>query len=176
MKTVKIPGFLRELHGELALLPELVLVYLMASAAGILTWFTNASLSLIPRILAALILADVAGGVVANFTPSTRLYYRDRPRLRPVFLALHVLHILALVWAFPGEWSRLVWIGACAIGGSFLLLSRRLLALRPALALGFTVTGILPLGLSPVPPSAVLLFIPLFGVKLLAGFSLGEET
>jgi hypothetical protein len=52
-------------------------------------------------ILLFIIVADIAGGAVANFTTSTRQYYRENRQLQVPFLLIHIIHPLLLLLLLP---------------------------------------------------------------------------
>ncbi|WP_372424533.1 hypothetical protein [Salinarimonas chemoclinalis] len=102
--VIEVPKWLRELHGTRSTRRDLVLVQgcawgvtalvaALAFAEGLPLWAVA---------LLALLVVDIAGGVVSNVTPGTNAHYNRSRRARVVFLALHVLQPAALVWLFPG--------------------------------------------------------------------------
>ncbi len=173
-RIVRVPRFLHELHGEQTTLFDLVLTYLVAIGTAIVIVLrpsTRPVATLWWEIaLVALIGGDLAGGAVANFTIGTDRYYSARPKLRLVFLALHVIHpaILYLIIGGPPE----VWIAIPV----FTLLSafavNRLPRERqPTVAAVLTVAGIMICFSWFVIAPPALWFGPLFLVKLVLGFS-----
>ena len=102
-KPISIPAALTILHGEKSTLPDVVVThavaYLMAAVIGWLGW--QDGLSGWQVALLVVLSADIAGGVVANITTGTDRYYGARPRLRKVFLGIHVIQPLVLWWLFP---------------------------------------------------------------------------
>ena len=92
-REIEIPGPLRLLHGETSTVFDLILVYAVGAAAGVLALvFAQsrvASMEWWKAILLFVVAMDVSGGAVACFTPGTALYYESRPRLRWVFIFVH---------------------------------------------------------------------------------------
>lgn len=102
---IRIPRSLHELFGEQSNPLDLALTLGFAVlATGMLFWATAAEWAgLAPLGLAvtALLSLDICGGVIANFTAGTNRFYRERPRLRLVFIAVHVQPLL-LAFALGG--------------------------------------------------------------------------
>jgi hypothetical protein len=98
MKSINIPKHLQELHGKRASVVSLVLVYANALIFAIVISYLIQPLDLAvwKSILLFIIVADIAGGAVANFTASTRQYYRENHKLQIPFLLLHIIHPLLL--------------------------------------------------------------------------------
>ncbi|BFP41704.1 hypothetical protein FGF1_25490 [Flavobacteriaceae bacterium GF1] len=102
-RKVSIPMVLHELHGQQSTLLDLLLTYTIA----ILT--TMAALHLAAHsfdgtykfVILGILVFDLSGGVVSNFTEGTTKYYSDKPKARSIFIVLHVIQPLVLVWLFP---------------------------------------------------------------------------
>ncbi|MGZ2259643.1 hypothetical protein [Roseobacter sp. A03A-229] len=125
-------------------------------------------------LLGALIGADVIGGAVCNITETTKRWYH-RPEQRPLdqlgFIALHVLHIVVVAWAFRGEGFDAIY--AFAIG-AWLLVSAIAVLCAPATLRSPLATTLfaIALGLSLYalgPTPGFEWFVPLLFVKLLIG-------
>ena len=125
-------------------------------------------------VLGALIGADVIGGAVCNMTETTKRWYH-RPEQRPHdhlgFIALHLLHVIAVSWAFRGVGFDAAY--ALTVGGWLLVSAAIVLyaptALRSPLA---TMLYAVALGLSLYalgPTHGLEWFVPLLFVKLLIG-------
>lgn len=125
-------------------------------------------------LLGALIGADVIGGAVCNMTETTKRWYHrsgQRPRDHLSFIALHLLHVGIVAWAFRGAGFDATY--ALTIGGSLLASAIIVLAapttLRSPLA---TMLYACVLGLSFYalgPTQGLEWFVPLLFVKLLIG-------
>lgn len=125
-------------------------------------------------LLGALIGADVIGGAVCNMTETTKRWYHrpeHRPRDHLKFIALHVLHIVVVAWAFRGEGFDAIY--AFTIGGWLFASAITVLfapaALRSPLAttLFAVALGLSLYALGPTPGFEW--FVPLLFVKLLIG-------
>jgi len=101
--NIQIPKFLHELHGKQASVLSLVLVYANALLFGCLVSIHINLLSLPAwkSILLFVLVADIAAGAIANFTVSTRQYYRENTRLQLPYLSLHIIHPILLFVIFP---------------------------------------------------------------------------
>ena len=88
MQSIKIPKYLQELHGKRSSLISLVLVYTNALLFALFFLYKIQPLDLAvwKNILLLILVADIAGGAVANFTTSTRKYYKDNKNLQFPFL------------------------------------------------------------------------------------------
>ena len=113
MKNIKIPKYLQELHGKQASVVSLVLVYSNALffAIAISYLIQPLDLAVWKSILLFIIVADIAGGAVANFTTSTREYYRENKQLQVPFLLMHVIHPLLLLFLLRDFQKYFVFMG-----------------------------------------------------------------
>ena len=128
-------------------------------------------------LLGALIAADVIGGAICNMTETTKRWYHraeQRPRDHLGFVTLHLLHIVAVAWAFRGAGFDAVY--AITVGGWLLASAVIVLyapaALRSPLA---TMLYTIALGLSLYalgPTPGLEWFVPLLFVKLLIGHAI----
>jgi len=105
-KKVAIPSYLHELHGKQASVFDLLVNYTTAIIATIIILYLAKDLSLEPYklIILGVLALDLAGGVVSNFTEGTNNYYIEKPKMRYVFIAFHVVQPLVLIWLFPNDW------------------------------------------------------------------------
>jgi hypothetical protein len=104
-KKVAIPSYLHELHGKQASVFDLLVNYTTAIIATIIILYLAWDLSLQPYklIILGVLALDLAGGVVSNFTEGTNKYYIEKPKMRYVFIAFHVVQPLVLIWLFPSD-------------------------------------------------------------------------
>lgn len=116
MKTIKIPQFLHEVLGKESTLPELVMIFATSILGTLgLFYFTNIEwnqLALWKIVLLFLLIFDTLAGFIANLTLSTNNYYKENPKLRLVFIAIHIqplifaflfnnyFYICFIVWAY----------------------------------------------------------------------------
>jgi hypothetical protein len=94
MKTIKIPQFLHEVLGKESTPAELVMIFVSGILGTLgLFYFTNTEwngLALWKTILLFLLVLDVLAGFIANLTFSTNQHYKENPKLRLVFIAIHI--------------------------------------------------------------------------------------
>lgn len=104
-KKVAIPAYLYELHGKQASIYDLLINYLTAVIATIIVLYLawDSSLATYKMVILGILGLDLAGGVVSNFTEGTNTYYIEKPRMRYVFIAFHVVQPLVLIWLFPAN-------------------------------------------------------------------------
>lgn len=101
MKTIKVPSFLHEVLGRETSLAELLLTIIPSILSTLaLFYFTNPEwnqLSLWKQLILFLLIFDVFAGFIANLTLSTNNYYKENPKIRLIFIAIH---IQPLIFAF----------------------------------------------------------------------------
>lgn len=99
---IKIPKFFHEILGEYQTKSSLVIitifVLISGFAIGILGYDEWKSLSLLKQIVTWFLFLDISGGVIANLTKGTDLFYNRYPRKRWVFIAIH-LQPIVLSWS-----------------------------------------------------------------------------
>ncbi len=178
MKNIAIPKVFQELHGEASPALNLVLVYTASLLFGVAVIFLlkDTGLTLLKKILAALVFFDVAGGAVANFTTSTNQYYIKKAKLRLPFLMMHIIHPAVLIWVFPASWLPLMLTGVLVLAGGLVI---HLIGNRETkqviAALLFTL-GMLILAFLPLEHRILFTFPPLFVAKILLGFSVQRKS
>ena len=107
MKTlntkVSIPSPLHEFHGKQASVIDLLLTYAIAAFTTIIILHLagNAFTEIYEFLILGILAFDLSGGIVSNFTKGTTTYYRENPKARTIFIALHVIQPLAMIWLFP---------------------------------------------------------------------------
>lgn len=84
-----------------------------AITGGLLLGMDLPAPSAVARVVTALVVADIVGGVVAMSTPSTRAWWRGRgPAWIAGLLGIHIVHPLALVAVHGGSgaWGAGLWL------------------------------------------------------------------
>lgn len=124
--------------------------------------------------LGALIGADVIGGAVCNMTETTkRWYHRPEQRKRDHlgFIALHLLHVAVVAWAFRGTGFDAIYaltVGSWLLASAIIVLCAPASLRNPVATLLFTVAlGLSLYALGPTP--GLEWFVPLLFMKLLIG-------
>lgn len=103
LREVTVPRPLHYLHGTSALVLELCLNYGLVVVTGLTLFFMSQELMLPPakRMLLIALAMDLAGGVISNFTTGTSQFYWQCAKRRSLFICLHVMQPLLLIWIFP---------------------------------------------------------------------------
>ena len=175
---LRVPTIFRPLHGESTTPGELALVYLTAVAFAFLVLISIqdrlAGLSVLQVTVLVLVSLDLAGGAVANLSQGTRAYWRSRnTSLRLLFLAVHVVHGIAIAFVFPEAAASVVvayiWM---VVAGSVLILTRNT---SVSLALAMVVIGVAVIHLPQGLESAAGLLLTVFLIKLVFSFSGGPN-
>ena len=169
---------LHELHGEETTRAALVSTYVSVAAGALAVIFVPAAgpAPAAPggwwRVaLAALVAADLFGGVVSNFTAGTDQYYTSRPRFRLVVIAAHAAHPFLLWLSADGHWLPWLVVGGYAIAGAFAVNAIRRRQVQEPVAAALVALGILLVTAVPSVRPALPWFAPVFLVKLVLGFS-----
>lgn len=99
---IKIPKFFHEILGEFQTISSLVVIALFVLisgfAIGILGYDEWTRLPLAKQIVTWFLCLDISGGVVANLTKGTDIFYAKHPRKRWIFIAIHLQPII-LSWS-----------------------------------------------------------------------------
>lgn len=110
MTPLSIPSALHDVLGERQSRLAIALIAGAAVVAVLTVAPALAEVELWRGIIAALLIADIAAGAVANLTSGTNDYYAARPRHRWVFIAVHVhLPLVALLLDLPLVPALLAW-------------------------------------------------------------------
>ena len=172
-RTVQIPKFLYEFHGDSPTVIGLILTYIAGLIAGVLGGLAvyNSGIELWKAVLAGLLFFDVAGGVVSNFTRSTNRYHRQSQKRRAAFLAIHILHPLLMAFIVNAYWAFFILLGVYTITCGFLIGWIDNHKLQYIFAGALTVIGVATLSTFNFDQSAPYVFGVLFMIKILIGFS-----
>lgn len=175
MQSISIPKYLQELHGKQASVVSLVLLYATALffAIAITNLIQQLDLAIWKSILLFIIVADIAGGAVANFTTSTRQYYRENRQLQVPFLLMHLIHPALLLLLLPDFQLLFIymWIFTFVTVTIIKLMGQRNYSKKIAIVLsiiGTVVTFLIPCSLDYLKIIPVLFFL-----KLIMGFAVG---
>lgn len=99
---IKIPKFFHEILGEFQTKSTLVVIALFVLISGfvigILGYDEWKELSLVKQVVTWFLFLDISGGVVANLTKGTDIFYDRYPRKRWIFIAIHLQPII-LSWS-----------------------------------------------------------------------------
>ena len=173
-QSIRIPTFLHELHGKTARPIDLILTYSLAAIGALVV-------ALVPELrpegawwqktLAAVIAADLFGGVVANFTSGTDAHYAASRRRQRVFLLIHVIQPTVLWISYGGLAVGWAAISAAVIISAFLVHGiRGRKTQEPVAAVLVGVIVVAAFVLKPTPDTAAW-FGPVFALKLVLAFA-----
>lgn len=138
-------------------------VVAIAPALGEVEWWR--------AVLAALLVADLAAGAVANLTRGTNDHYTASTQRRIVFLIVHVhLPLIALALGLPLVPALIAW--ALTIGSAAVVVSLQRRDLhKPAAGFGVVVV-LAATAINPASTVALLFIVALFAVKVVMSFGI----
>jgi hypothetical protein len=174
-RSFAIPRVLHPVHGENAPLFDLLATYATGVVFGALTLaFAFSRVQDLPwwkAVVLFLVAADLSGGVVSCFSRSTDSYYAERPRLRWLFIFVHIVEPALLYLMFDGRlayWGFLYVYAAAAASVVNVLQSRERQEIAAAALVTLGVVIQLPISLQ-TPYLAW--FGPVFMLKLVLAFA-----
>ena len=175
---INIPKLFHELHGEKTKLSNIIITYSSGIIVSIITIIINLNLNLPlwKYILLFIIFIDITGGVVANLSSSTNQYYKDRNKLRIIFLLLHIIQPALMLLVFPKNYQYLLFIYLFTLGSSFILFKIKSSELQQNIAALFLVVGITISFLIKLNIFTLYLFGILYMIKLILGFSVKRPS
>ncbi len=143
---IRIPKFLHELLGEFQTKSSIVVIALFVLISGLLIGILGydewKELSLVKQVVTWFLFLDISGGVIANLTKGTDLFYERSPRNRWIFIAIHVQPII-LSWSMGISISYGIMICAYTLISAVLLNLIRDYSIHNLLAGSFTGLGFL---------------------------------
>jgi len=162
-----------EILGMQTTLLEINLILVPSLLVTMMLFYTNwnnmSGLPWINLVIIFLLVVDLAAGVIANFTYGTNKYYSSRPKLRRIFIAVHV-QPLVFSWLTGLYWTQflVVWFYTAIIALVIDSLSGHS-SQRPLAAAALTV-GIAALVLFANLPTYFMLILALYMIKLILSF------
>lgn len=175
--TIAVPRWLHELHGTHSTRRDLAMV--QGTAWGVTALVAGLAvadgLPLWTVALVALLVVDIAGGVVSNVTPGTNAHYGASRRSRINFLTLHVLQPTALILLFPDWAVPIAGIAALtlatALGIEFFGQRAGAAPVAVAAAVGLiALTLVGPAGFGPAPFLGLPIILVLYVLKVAVAF------
>jgi hypothetical protein len=171
--TLRIPSFLHELLGTESTPFHVALT--LGAAGGLTAVVVGLSVlagdPMWRTALLAVLVVDLAGGVVSNVTPGTNRFYRASRRRRRIFLSLHVLQPAALVFLFPGAIAHVAVVSLYTLASSAFLSEGADPKLQRPASVFLTLTGLTALLLLPAPDPVLQLVLVLYLWKLILAFA-----
>ncbi len=99
---IKIPKFFHEIFGEFQTKSSLIVIAFFVIVSGFLIGILGygewKELSLVKQVVIWFLFLDISGGVIANLTRGTDIFYDKSPRNRWIFIAIHIQPII-LSWS-----------------------------------------------------------------------------
>lgn len=177
-KEINIPKSLQELHGKRTSLFSLILVYACSLLITLIVtcYALPTGFPIWKTILFVIVLLDIAGGVIANFTNATNQYYRDKSNLRIPFISLHVIHPILLMILYPAESTLFIFMGVYAIISCIILNMIRVRETQRLIAVFLVTVGVTIVFAIPCDINFLRLLPILFFLKLILGFSVNHFT
>lgn len=174
MTLIAIPSPLHDVFGTRQSPASLALIFLAVPLAVLAVWPTLLTIELWRAALAAVLVADIAAGAVANLTRGTNDHYSASARRRVVFLAVHVhLPVVALLLELPLLPALVAW-AMTIIAGTIVVLPQTSMLQRPVA--GVAIVVVLSVTMLFVDTSTVLLFITaLFALKVVLSFAVDHS-
>lgn len=174
MRTLRIHAALHDVFGERQSVASLTLVLLAVPIAVLAVLPILLTVDLWRAVPAALLIADIAAGVVANFTRGTNAHYAASAKRRAVFIAVHVhLPIVAVLLGLPLIPALIGWALTIAASTAVVLLQGSSVQ-RPVAGLGVVV--VLCATVLFAETTTVLLFITaLFAIKVVLSFAVDHS-
>ena len=177
-RRIKVPKYLCELHGEYPDIFTLIGTYLASIISGILVivFTNNLGLSVWKSILLFVLYADVAGGVISNFSSSTKDYYRTKKSLRLPFILMHLIHPALFILLFPDFADYFIFVGLFTILACLILARIKQFEIQLTTALLLFLSGTCFSFCFKIPVNFLFSFAPLFMTKLIIGFSIDRPN
>jgi hypothetical protein len=177
-KKIKVPNYLHELHGEYPDIFTLIGTYLASIISGILVivFTNNLGLPVWKSILLFVLYADIAGGVISNFSSSTKDYYRTNKSLRLPFILMHLIHPALFILIFPDFADYFIYVGLFTILACLILSRINKIEIQLTTALFLLLLGTSFSFCFKIPVNFLFSFAPLFMTKLIIGFSVNRPN
>jgi hypothetical protein len=172
-RKINVPKYLFELHGKSPDILTLTVTYLAGVISGtlVLILTCNISLPVWKSVLLFILYADIAGGVISNFSSSTKDYYRSNKKLQLPFILMHLIHPVLLILIFPDFAGYFIYTGLYTIFSCLIITRINKSEMQLTAALFLLLTGISLSFCFRTPVNFLFSFAPLFMIKLIIGFS-----
>jgi len=176
-KKVNVPKYLHELHGESPTMFSLLMTYFTGLIVGLLVivFISSSGMPIWKKLILFILYLDIAGGVVANFSSSTKRYYEKHVELRYYFIFLHFLHPLLFILLFPDSVYYFIYVGLFTIIACLFLYQVKNVEVQQTFASFLLVAGVLISFFFNLPLKVLYSFAPLFMTKLIIGFSVKRQ-
>lgn len=174
MRLLSIPSSLHDVLGERQSVASLALILLAMPLAVVAVLPALLAVEPWRAVIAALLVADIAAGAVANVTRGTNEHYAASARRRAVFLAVHVhLPAVALLLDLPLVPALVGWV-LTIVGGTIVVLMQRSTIQRPAAAAAVIVI-LSAVTITPETTVPLLFVIAMFAMKVVFSFAVDHS-
>jgi hypothetical protein len=170
---IKVNRFLSELFGRETTTFDLLAIIIssvsFAALTLILKW--NADISILKKIILAILALDIGGGVVANFTTGTNNYYNESLSKRYFFVFFHLLQPLILIWIYPSDILVITGVSLFTLTSSIIVLNFKKHNTQRLIAVTLLLLCILLTPLLNYSDRLLQLTMLLYSIKLILAFS-----
>lgn len=158
--TIQIPKILQEVHGEVSNVKDIFVTHFVAILSSVMVLTLGSrDLSISQIIVLGILTYDLVGGVVANFSYSTSVYYAKQPKKRKGFIALHLLQPTLLVFVFQNDIVTILSISTYILLSSILVNATKSVQRQIMLGAFFSIVGIMVLQLPFFEATSILAFL-----------------
>lgn len=172
--TVKIPQFLYEIHGKQSNWFDIITTHLLALLTVVVIQYLTIDLGL-PSWKKWILIGLAYGlgsGLVTHFSYSTKLYYQNTKR-KIIFLSMHFLYPLFMVWVFPEHLVSIAVFSGIVIFSAFIINAIENFKKQLPIGVFLSLTGMIALQSTLVDLNIPLqLLLTLFLLKLCFSFTI----
>ncbi|MFN5425328.1 MAG: hypothetical protein ACOVOV_04320 [Dolichospermum sp.] len=177
-QKIEVHKFLRELFGrETTTFDLLAIIISSGSFAGLILMIKwNADITVIKKIILTILALDIGGGIVANFTTGTNIYYAESLRKRYIFVLFHLLQPSILIWIFPSELIAILGVSLFTLTSSIIVLRIKKHYNQRIIAVTLLLLSIFLSTLLNYTDPLTKMIMQLFSIKLILAFSVNWDS
>lgn len=178
IQKIEVHKFLRELFGrETTTFDLLAIIISSGSFAGLILMIKwNADITVIKKIILTILALDIDGGIVANFTTGTNIYYAESLRKRYIFVLFHLLQPSILIWIFPSELIAILGVSLFTLTSSIIVLRIKKHYNQRIIAVTLLLLSIFLSTLLNYTDPLTKMIMQLFSIKLILAFSVNWDS
>jgi hypothetical protein len=178
IQKIEVHKFLRELFGrETTTFDLLAIIISSGSFAGLILMIKwNADITVIKKIILTILALDIGGGIVANFTTGTNIYYAESLRKRYIFVLFHLLQPSILIWIFPSELIAILGVSLFTLTSSIIVLRIKKHYNQRIIAVTLLLLSIFLSTLLNYTDPLTKMIMQLFSIKLILAFSVNWDS
>ena len=177
-QKIEVHKFLRELFGrETTTFDLLAIIISSVSFAGLILMIKwNADITVIKKIILTILALDIGGGIVANFTTGTNIYYAESLRKRYIFVLFHLLQPSILIWIFPSELIAILGVSLFTLTSSIIVLNIKKQYNQRIVAITLLLLSLILSTLLSYADQLAQIIMHFFSLKLILVFSVNWTT